>query len=143
MWLLGFELWTFGKAVGCSYPLSHLTSPQFSNSLKYFCCAGWWCTLLIPALGRQRQADLYEFQASLVYSTSSRMLRLHKETVLKKPTNQTSILPKTNNNNNNKNTTKNSLSHVFVCVFVYMVRCLVCRSVCEPCACLVPAETRR
>jgi hypothetical protein len=28
MWLLGFELRTFGRAVGCSYPLSHLTSPQ-------------------------------------------------------------------------------------------------------------------
>ena len=28
MWLLGFELWTFGRAVQCSYPLSHLTSPQ-------------------------------------------------------------------------------------------------------------------
>jgi hypothetical protein len=27
MWLLGFELWIFGRAVGCSYPLSHLTSP--------------------------------------------------------------------------------------------------------------------
>jgi hypothetical protein len=27
MWLLGFELCTFGRAVGCSYPLSHLTSP--------------------------------------------------------------------------------------------------------------------
>ena len=27
MWLLGFELWTVGKAVGCSYPLSHLNSP--------------------------------------------------------------------------------------------------------------------
>jgi hypothetical protein len=23
MWLLGFELQTFGRAVGCSYPLSH------------------------------------------------------------------------------------------------------------------------
>nr|AAR87822.1 unknown [Mus musculus] len=30
MWLLGFELWTFGRAVGCSYPLSHLTSPPIS-----------------------------------------------------------------------------------------------------------------
>jgi hypothetical protein len=29
MWLLGFELLTFGRAVGCSYPLSHLTSPQY------------------------------------------------------------------------------------------------------------------
>jgi hypothetical protein len=28
MWLLGFELLTFGRAVGCSYPLSHLTSPN-------------------------------------------------------------------------------------------------------------------
>ena len=28
MWLLGFELRTFGRAVGCSYPLSHLTSPK-------------------------------------------------------------------------------------------------------------------
>jgi hypothetical protein len=28
MWLLGFELWTFGRAVGCSYPLSHLASPH-------------------------------------------------------------------------------------------------------------------
>jgi hypothetical protein len=27
MWLLGFELWTFRRAVGCSNPLSHLTSP--------------------------------------------------------------------------------------------------------------------
>jgi hypothetical protein len=37
MWLLGFELWTFGRAVGCSYPLSHLTSPTkfiFNWSLK-------------------------------------------------------------------------------------------------------------
>jgi hypothetical protein len=28
MWLLGFELQTFRRAVGCSYPLSHLTSPD-------------------------------------------------------------------------------------------------------------------
>jgi hypothetical protein len=28
MWLLGFELRTFGRAVGCSYLLSHLSSPQ-------------------------------------------------------------------------------------------------------------------
>jgi hypothetical protein len=31
MWLLGFELLTFGRAVGCSYPLSHLTSPPESH----------------------------------------------------------------------------------------------------------------
>ena len=27
----------------------------------------WWRTPLIPALGRQKQADLCEFEASLVY----------------------------------------------------------------------------
>ena len=32
----------------------------------------WWRTLLIPALRRQRQVDLYEFKASLVYRASSR-----------------------------------------------------------------------
>ena len=29
----------------------------------------WWCTPLIPALGSQRQVDLCEFEASLVYSS--------------------------------------------------------------------------
>jgi hypothetical protein len=29
MWMLGFELRTFRRAVGCSYPLSHLTSPGY------------------------------------------------------------------------------------------------------------------
>ena len=29
----------------------------------------WWCTPLIPALGRQRQVDLCEFKASLVYKS--------------------------------------------------------------------------
>jgi hypothetical protein len=31
MWLLGFELRTFRRAVGCSYLLSHLTSPILSS----------------------------------------------------------------------------------------------------------------
>jgi hypothetical protein len=35
MWLLGFELRTFGRAVGCSYPLSHLTSPSPGHLKTY------------------------------------------------------------------------------------------------------------
>jgi hypothetical protein len=35
MWLLGFELRTFGRAVGCSYLLSHLTSPKRFLNLFY------------------------------------------------------------------------------------------------------------
>jgi hypothetical protein len=35
MWLLGFELWTFGRAVGCSYPLSHLTSPVVCFQVRF------------------------------------------------------------------------------------------------------------
>lgn len=32
----------------------------------------WWYTPLVPALGRQKQADIYEFEASLVYRPSSK-----------------------------------------------------------------------
>ena len=32
----------------------------------------WWYTPLIPALGRQKQTDLWEFKDSLVYRGSSR-----------------------------------------------------------------------
>ena len=35
----------------------------------------WWYVPLIPALGRQTQADLCEFKASLVYKASSRTAR--------------------------------------------------------------------
>lgn len=38
---------------------------------------GWllWCTPLVLELGRQRQEDFYEFKASLVYPTSSRITK--------------------------------------------------------------------
>jgi hypothetical protein len=52
----------------------------------------WWCTPLIPALGRQRQV-ISEFKASLVYKVSSRIARaIQRNPVLKnknkKQTNQ-------------------------------------------------------
>ena len=34
------------------------------------CQGRWWCTPLIPALRRQRQVDLCEFKANLVYKLS-------------------------------------------------------------------------
>jgi hypothetical protein len=39
---------------------------------------------LIPALGRQRQADLCEFRTSLVYGMGSRMPEPHRETLSQK-----------------------------------------------------------
>jgi hypothetical protein len=36
----------------------------------------WWCKPLVPALGRQRQADLSEFEVSLVYKANPRELGL-------------------------------------------------------------------
>ena len=45
--------------------------------------------LLIPALGRQRQADLCEFKASIVYKVSSRTARAtHRETLSQKQAEQ-------------------------------------------------------
>jgi hypothetical protein len=52
---------------------------------------------LIPALGRQRQADS-EFEASLVYRVSSRTARTTQRNLSQK-TKQKKL---TNNNNNNK-----------------------------------------
>jgi hypothetical protein len=43
----------------------------------------WWRTPLIPALGRQRQADS-EFEASLVYKVSSRTARAIKRNPVSK-----------------------------------------------------------
>ena len=46
MWLLGFELWTFGKAVGCPYPLSYLTSPYINILFLFFFETGFLCVAL-------------------------------------------------------------------------------------------------
>ena len=38
-----------------------------TQSLSFFVAEQWWPMPLIPALGRQRQVDLCEFKASLIY----------------------------------------------------------------------------
>jgi hypothetical protein len=58
----------------------------------------WWRTPLIPALGRQRQA---EFEDSLVYKVSSRIARATQRNPVSKNKNQ---------NKTNQNKTKNQSS---------------------------------
>jgi hypothetical protein len=43
------------------------------NNNKYFLAVQWWYLPLMPVLGRQSQAYTCEFEASLVYSASSRI----------------------------------------------------------------------
>jgi hypothetical protein len=47
----------------------HLDSDDQTQALR---AGQWWHTPSIPALGRQRQLDLKEFKANLVYRVSSR-----------------------------------------------------------------------
>jgi hypothetical protein len=54
MWLLGLEHWTFGRAVGYSYPLSHLTSPSPQLLKLYFVCEfGYLCVSVQVRFRRQ------------------------------------------------------------------------------------------
>jgi hypothetical protein len=78
----------------------------------------WWCTPLIPALGRQRQADFedFEFEASLVYKVSSRTARaIQRNPVLKNQNNNNNLKKKKANKkqkeNKNKETQKTIMLH--------------------------------
>jgi hypothetical protein len=57
----------------------------------------WWCTPLMPAMGRQKQMDLCEFKVILVCRVSSKTARvIDRET---KQKTKTIPLPPTPNNN--------------------------------------------
>jgi hypothetical protein len=61
MWLLGFELLTFGRAVGCSYPLSHLTSPSMLFKQHWgLLLSKTYRTLSRPALGYTLLAVIFK-----------------------------------------------------------------------------------
>ena len=47
----------------------------FGCFFKTVFCQAWWHTPFIPALGRQRQVDLWEFKASLIYTATPRTAR--------------------------------------------------------------------
>jgi hypothetical protein len=74
MWLLGFELRTFGRAVGCSYPLSHLTSP---SSLFYH----FFKEELIPIVLKQfHKREIEEMLPNPFYKVAVTLtLKIHKD----------------------------------------------------------------
>ena len=65
----------------------------------YYCPAikrfrQWWCTPLIPALGRQRPVDLCEFEVSLVYRANFRTSsKATEKPCLKKSSHSVCMLP--------------------------------------------------
>jgi hypothetical protein len=71
---------------------------NFSESYIIFCFIKlkvgslWWCIPLIPALRKQRQAGLCEFQARPACVLSKFQDRLPRETCLRKKTKQNKTL---------------------------------------------------
>jgi hypothetical protein len=61
-----------------------------------------WCTPLIPALGRQKQEDLYEFEASPVYRISSRTARATQREAVSKQQQQQQPKPRLKPTQTNK-----------------------------------------
>ena len=57
------------------------TNIPIKNGLS---AGSWWSILLIPALRRQRQEDLCDFKASLVYRVSSRTARTTQRNTVSK-----------------------------------------------------------
>lgn len=70
-------------------------NPKLYCFKKYFMAWRWWRSSLIPALRRQKQVYVSEFEGCMVYKTSSRTGRpglLHRETLFRIRKEKKSIL---------------------------------------------------
>ena len=57
------------KDTGAALEYYKNKTKQANKQKTWFPAGRWWHTPLIPALGRRRQVDLCEFEASLVYKS--------------------------------------------------------------------------
>jgi hypothetical protein len=84
----------------CDYNMFSLVGgwPDFTFGLLRTIHFYWkcWCILSIPAFTRQRQVDLYELQARLIYTVSSRTAKATQRDPVSK-TNQSTNQTKKNN----------------------------------------------
>jgi hypothetical protein len=60
---------TIGGTVLNGHSIRKVENHRAKGYLRKFCLV-WWCTPLIPALRRQWQMNLCEFEASLVYKAN-------------------------------------------------------------------------
>jgi hypothetical protein len=78
-YILSFEA-SLGDATHC-HKQNYIKTKQKYIKTKISLSLNSSCTPSISALGRQRQVDLYEFEASLVYRASSRTAKVTSETL--------------------------------------------------------------
>ena len=68
--------------------LRYREATVYFKKKKKVATKAWWCTPLVPALGRQKQEDLCGFKTSLAYRASSRTARATQRNSVFKKTKQ-------------------------------------------------------